>query len=115
AAGHGQGPRECRRDFLLAGGAGRRPLPAFAAGQHLPLELSVPGQPAPLRRTYSLSNAPGDGGYRISVKREPRGQASRFLHDHVEVGDVVGTRAPAGDFTLAPGDAPTVLVSAGLG
>lgn len=91
------------------------PLPGFDAGQHLPIELEVPGADAPIRRTYSLSGAPGVGRYRISVKREPRGAASRHLHDRVEPGAIVSARRPAGDFVLGCSDCPVVLVSAGIG
>jgi ferredoxin-NADP reductase/predicted pyridoxine 5'-phosphate oxidase superfamily flavin-nucleotide-binding protein len=90
-------------------------LPDFEPGQHLPIELQVPGLDAPVERTYSLSNGPGEGAYRISVKRESRGTASRFLHDTLDVGDFVSARTPAGDFVLAPGTRPVVLVSAGIG
>lgn len=91
------------------------PLPDFEAGQHLPLELAIDGLPQPVRRTYSLSNGPGEGRYRLTIKREPKGLVSRLLHDHVAIGAVVGARRPAGDFVLAPGDHPAVLVSAGVG
>jgi hypothetical protein len=91
------------------------PLGAFEAGQHLPLELEVPGHDAGVRRTYSLSNAPGSEHYRISVKREPLGLASRHLHDHVEVGAIVQARAPAGDFVLGCTNCPVALISAGVG
>ena len=91
------------------------PLPAFEAGQHLPIELEVPGREAPLRRTYSLSGAPGGDRYRISVKREPLGAASRHLHDRVEVGQILDARKPAGEFLLPCGRCPVVLVSAGVG
>jgi ferredoxin-NADP reductase len=90
------------------------PLPAFEAGQHLPLVLDVPGA-ARVRRTYSLSGAPNAGRYRISVKREPRGIASRHLHDRVEPGAILSAQRPAGDFVLGCGDCPVVLVSAGIG
>ena len=33
------------------------PLSAFEPGQHLPIELAVPGVKEPVRRTYSLSSA----------------------------------------------------------
>jgi ferredoxin-NADP reductase/predicted pyridoxine 5'-phosphate oxidase superfamily flavin-nucleotide-binding protein len=91
------------------------PLAAFEAGQHLPIELAIPGQVHPVSRTYSLSNGPGESRYRISVKREPHGLASRHLHDAVEVGSIVSARAPAGDFVLDHGTRPLVLVSAGVG
>ncbi|MDX1576498.1 MAG: pyridoxamine 5'-phosphate oxidase family protein, partial [Kiloniellales bacterium] len=91
------------------------PLPTHRAGQHLPIELHVPGVEAPVRRTYSLSGPPSDRRYRISVKREPLGLASRHLHDHVEVGTILEARAPAGDFLLPCNRCPVVLVSAGVG
>jgi len=91
------------------------PLPEFEAGQHLPIELDVPGRDAPVARTYSLSNGPGGTQYRISVKRESHGLASRHLHDAVEMGAIVDARAPAGEFVLRPGNRPVVLLSAGVG
>jgi len=91
------------------------PLPAFEAGQHLPLELDIPGHDVAVRRTYSLSNAPSSTHYRISVKREPLGLVSRHLHDHVEVGAIVEARAPAGDFVMGCTNCPVALVSAGVG
>jgi ferredoxin-NADP reductase/predicted pyridoxine 5'-phosphate oxidase superfamily flavin-nucleotide-binding protein len=91
------------------------PLPTHRAGQHLPIELHVPGVEEPVRRTYSLSGAPSDERYRISVKREPLGLASRHLHDHVEVGTILDARVPAGDFLLPCNRCPVVLVSAGVG
>ncbi len=58
---------------------------------------------------------PGAANYRVSVKREMNGAVSPYLHDHVQAGDVVEVSAPRGGFTLGPGDAPVVLLSAGIG
>ena len=91
------------------------PLPAYEAGQHLPIELEIPDLIDPVRRTYSLSSAPGGATYRISVKREPQGLASRHLHDHVEPGAILDTRHPAGDFMMTCNECPVALVSAGVG
>jgi hypothetical protein len=91
------------------------PLSAFEPGQHLPIELSIPGVDEPVRRTYSLSSAPGVDRYRISVKREVKGLASRHLHDNVEPGAFIETRPPAGDFMMTCNICPLVLVSAGVG
>ncbi len=92
------------------------PLPDFSAGQHLPLEIEIPGQSSAASRTYSLSNAPGEGRYRITVKRNPQGLVSRHLHDRVDTGDILNARTPAGEFVLhETGDRPIVLVSAGVG
>lgn len=91
------------------------PLDSFEAGQHLPIELEIPGLSAPVARTYSLSSAPSDARYRITVKREPRGLASRFLHDALAPGAIISSRRPAGDFIAPHGGGPLVLVSAGVG
>ncbi|TLM78590.1 pyridoxamine 5'-phosphate oxidase family protein [Microbulbifer harenosus] len=90
-------------------------LADFTPGQHLPIEVRIEGHTQPIRRTYSLSNAPGEGRYRITVKREPQGTVSRYLHDTLAVGDIVNTRMPRGDFVLAHHDRPIALVSAGVG
>ncbi|MGI9423599.1 MAG: pyridoxamine 5'-phosphate oxidase family protein, partial [Hyphomicrobiaceae bacterium] len=91
------------------------PLAAFEPGQHLPLEVSVPGIDEAVRRTYSLSSAPSDDCYRITVKREPVGLVSRHLHDNVEPGAIIDSRRPAGDFMMTCNICPLVLVSAGVG
>ena len=91
------------------------PLPAFKAGQHLPIEFDVPGSGNVVSRTYSLSGAPGTPHYRISVKRESHGLASRHLHDKVPIGTILDARIPSGDFVLPCGQCPVVLVSAGVG
>lgn len=91
------------------------PPGGFVAGQHLPVLLDVPGAPAPVQRSYSLSGDPAAPVWRISVKREDRGLASRVLHDRVGVGDIIDALPPQGDFGLPPGGGPLVLVSAGVG
>ena len=90
-------------------------LPPFEAGQHLPVVLDVPELRESVERTYSLSGPPSGERYRITVKREPEGLASRFLHDALEAGAFVNARAPAGDLHLPDGDGPVVLISAGVG
>ncbi|MDO6729729.1 pyridoxamine 5'-phosphate oxidase family protein [Marinovum sp. 2_MG-2023] len=100
--------------FHLTPANGTAPAP-FLGGQHLPIALNIPGQASKLRRTYSLSNTSGEGHYRITVKREPAGLASQFLHDHVQIGDVIEAKPPAGDFVVPKGDGPIILVSAGVG
>ena len=91
------------------------PLPMFEAGQHLPIELEMVGAAEPARRTYSLSGAPSHERYRISVKREAKGRASRHLHDSVELGAFNDTRKPAGDFMMSCGKCLVAFVSAGIG
>ncbi|MFJ2486236.1 pyridoxamine 5'-phosphate oxidase family protein [Pseudomonas sp. NPDC087639] len=87
-------------------------LPVFLAGQHLPLRFTLDGEVH--IRTYSLSSAPSDGFYRISVKRD--GRVSNHLHEQIQVGDVLEARAPQGHFTVAPLERrPLVLLAAGVG
>ncbi|MEY5100677.1 MAG: hypothetical protein RJA36_3396 [Pseudomonadota bacterium] len=86
---------------------------AHQPGQYLGLRLWIDG--AEYRRNYSLS-APADGAQlRISVKREPGGLASCYLHDRVAEGDTLEVFPPAGHFTLADSDRPLVLISGGVG
>ena len=91
------------------------PLLAFAPGQYLTLVLEVDGEP--VRRNYSLSDAPDKPWYRISVKREPGGRVSNWLHQHAAVGTELHAQAPCGDFVLQPSESskPLVLVTGGVG
>lgn len=100
---------------LTLAAADGAPLPAALPGQFLTVRL--PARPAgpPLLRSYSLSGPPDAPAYRISVKREPDGAGSRYLHAAVRVGDDLDVAAPRGAFTLRPGRSPVLLVSAGVG
>jgi ferredoxin-NADP reductase/MOSC domain-containing protein YiiM len=90
------------------------PLPPPRAGQYLTLRLEGAAQPAPVR-SYSLSSAADDGTYRISVKQEPHGVASRYLNSELRPGAVLDVAAPRGDFVLDAGTGPVLLISAGIG
>lgn len=101
------------RSFHLAPDDGVGLLP-HRAGQHLPIRVLLPGTDRPVIRTYTISAAPSDAGYRISVKRD--GAVSRHLHETVHVGDVIEARAPAGAFTIdALEPRPAVLLAGGVG
>lgn len=93
----------------------RSSLPTALPGQFLVLRLRLAPDVPPILRNYSMSGAPGAKAYRVSVKHEVKGVGSSFLHDHVHPGDVLEVSAPRGSFTLRPGDAPVVLLSAGIG
>src|SRR5690606_13968420 len=64
------------------------------AGQYLPVRLKLPGDGRHASRVYTVSAAPSDGIYRISVKKQ--GAVSAHLHDHCRIGDVIQARAPRG-------------------
>ncbi|MGG1517773.1 NO-inducible flavohemoprotein [Paenibacillus oryzisoli] len=98
------------------------PIADFEPGQYVSLRFQIPGETNTHIRQYSLSHAPGQSFYRISVKREdtrddvPAGKVSVYLHEQLQEGDVVELSAPAGDFTLDLQDTrPVTLISGGVG
>jgi uncharacterized protein len=93
----------------------------FLPGQFLAMKAIIKGKEH--RRTYTLSSAPADDTYRISVKREtsvdgklPEGVFSNYLHSHVKEGDTIYAKAPSGEFTFSADIArPAILLAAGVG
>ena len=105
------------KSFYLVTREGKSPG-HFQPGQY----ISVAGQVGELRqlRQYSLSDAPEQPWWRISVKREdeqqPAGQISNWLHDSIKAGDTLQTSVAFGDFKPSiEGEDPIVLMSAGVG
>ena len=90
------------------------PLPSARAGQYLTLRIAEVGQPATVR-SYSLSDTPDTGRYRISVKQEPNGIASTYLNRTLRAGMTIEVAAPRGEFVLDAGTTPVLLISAGIG
>jgi nitric oxide dioxygenase len=97
------------------------PLPTFQPGQYVSVAVDLPDGRRQLRQ-YSLSDRPGIGSWRISVKREealsdtPAGEISNWLHANIEVGSTLQVSHPFGEFTPdTEGDGPIVLLSAGVG
>ncbi len=91
------------------------PLTAALAGQFIVLRLRPGPDGSALLRSYSLSGAPSEDRYRISVKREQHGAAGAYIETRVQAGDRLDVSAPRGSFTLRQGEHPVVLVSAGIG
>jgi nitric oxide dioxygenase len=110
---------EVIRSLVLVPTDGRRVM-RHRPGQYLTFALDVP-ETGHLKRNYSISSAPEDRSYRISVKREaspgaPPGLASNWLHDHGGPGTVLKVAPPAGEFFLDErDDGPVVLLSGGVG
>lgn len=99
------------RSFFLEPADGHALLP-FLAGQHLPIRVTLGGDA--LIRTYTLSAAPSDGIYRLSIKRG--GRVSEYLYEQLKVGDLIEARAPQGNFTVdALERRPLVLLAGGIG
>jgi nitric oxide dioxygenase len=109
--------------FYLAPADGAE-LAEFLPGQYITLKLDHPTTPTS-PRNYSLSDRPGTGYYRVSVKREagpiaeaPGGLISNHLHDEINEGDVLEVGPPCGEFTLTPEQAngrPIVFIAGGVG
>jgi len=101
-------------------------LPPFEPGQYLTFPLKLPDRDKPLVRCYSLSDSPRQRNhYRVTIKRlgpppkapdAPPGQSSNFFHHHLEQGDILDVRAPAGNFCLDQSQhTPVVLIGGGVG
>jgi ferredoxin-NADP reductase len=84
--------------LILTDPVGRR-LPDWTPGAHIDLRL-----PNGEVRQYSLCGDRWDAStYRVGVLREPDGRGgSAFVHDRLEVGDVVGVGGPRNNFGMVP-------------
>ncbi len=92
-----------------------RPLTVPLAGQFVVLRLRLKDDAPPVLRSYSLSDLPDAGRYRITIKKEQHGIASTYLSTRLRAGDILDVSAPRGAFILRDGESPVVLLSAGVG
>lgn len=100
---------------LVLVSADGEPLATALPGQFVVLRLPVqPGAPQVLR-SYSLSDLPSSGHYRVSIKQEQNGVGSTYLGTQIKTGSILEVSAPRGSFTLASGSDAVVLLSAGVG
>jgi ferredoxin-NADP reductase/ferredoxin len=90
------------------------PVAAALPGQFVVVRLGPLAAQA-MTRSYSLSSGSDAAPYRISIKREAHGAASRYIADDLRIDDVVQVGAPRGSFTLRQDARPVVLLSAGIG
>lgn len=92
-----------------------RNWPGFRPGQHVGVEVEIGG--VRHQRRYSLSAAPAvDRVVAITVKRQPGGTVSNWLHDRLQIGDALTLAPPAGSFALPePLPAGLLMLSAGSG
>lgn len=97
-------------------------VPAYKPGQFVSVRAYLPEVKLVQPRQYSLSAAPlCNKGLRISVKRVdgkdgvPAGLMSNHLHKCLKEGDTIDVSAPTGEFYLAEGANPVILVAGGIG
>lgn len=98
--------------FRLASPTGGELPFDYLPGQYLNLSLLIDGRK--VNRSYTIASAPSRTGYcELSIKREPSGTASKFMHDQVREGDLLNISAPAGRFTFTGTEAPSIVLLAG--
>ncbi len=107
------------------------PLCDFSPGQYISVQVPLPDGAHQIRQ-YSLSRAPSDDAWRITVKAigaiaatsaidgtngivAPAGEVSGYLHANLFDGDLLRVSRPFGDLVLDDSTAPLVLISAGIG
>jgi ring-1,2-phenylacetyl-CoA epoxidase subunit PaaE len=79
------------------------------AGQHVVLRAELDGAEA--RRTYSLTNLPGEWPLRIVARVHEHGRMSRHLADELRVGDHIDVLPPNGSLTSRSGGAGSTYVA----
>jgi ferredoxin-NADP reductase len=99
----------CVYEFVAADGGD---LPNFVPGAHIQLHL-----PSGLSRSYSLANASSERHrYVIAVQRESEGRgASVWMHDQLEVGQVIQASSPVQNFGLNESGFESILIAGGIG
>jgi ferredoxin-NADP reductase/DMSO/TMAO reductase YedYZ heme-binding membrane subunit len=109
------------RTFRLGAiGGGALPF-SHQPGQYLNLALTIDGRR--VNRSYTIASSPTrTDTCEITVKRDPRGVASRYLHDTMKEGSRLRVSAPAGRFVFTGHEAESageargvVLVAGGVG
>ncbi|WP_285241183.1 ferredoxin reductase [Arthrobacter sp. G.S.26] len=92
---------------------------AFRAGQYVNIAFPVNGADQdPVDRSYSLSSSPTEPWtFNITVKADPTGLVSPWVHENVKPGTVLDMLGPVGAFHLPDADrrARYLLLAAGAG
>ncbi len=103
------------KTFRLMGLEGGAIPFSFLPGQFLTFSAIIDEKP--IRRSYTIASSPAQCDYvEITVKREEQGAESRYLHDHVAVGDHLDVSGPSGVFTFTGKETDSVvLISGGVG
>ena len=93
----------------------RSEIPAlfkFLPGQFITLELEINNDV--INRCYTISSAPTrPHTISITVKRQPNGIVSNWLHDHLKVGSKISVLGAAGEFSCALAPAKQYLFLSG--
>lgn len=95
------------------------PIATWQAGQYVGVKVNPKTSDYTEIRQYSLSNAPNNDVYRLTIRGEkvqdqPDGIVSNYLHD-LKVGDKVQLQPPTGEFVANEEDESPVLIAGGVG
>jgi len=84
----------------------------FKPGQFVTLELEIDGQQ--VMRSYTISSSPSvPYSFSVTVKRNPGGLVSNWLHDNLEEGQELAVHGPVGQFNCIDFPADKVLLLSG--
>jgi len=84
----------------------------FKPGQFVTLELEINGEM--VMRYYTISSSPSvPYSFSITVKRDPNGLVSSWLHDNMKEGDELAVHGPVGLFNCIDFPAKKVLLLSG--
>lgn len=87
----------------------------YLPGQFLTLSVDAGGRT--VKRSYTIASSPARTGFcEITVRRDPQGVVSSYLHEKVVAGDLLQVTGPSGKFTFAgEGHDSIVLIGGGVG
>ncbi len=87
----------------------------YLPGQFLTLSVVVGGKV--VKRSYTIASSPTQRFYcEITVKCDPQGTVSRYLHEQINEGDSIYISAPMGKFTFSGTESDSiVLIGGGVG
>ena len=85
---------------------------AHRPGQYMTLTLNIDGQT--VKRSYTIASSPAQRGHvELTIKRNPEGIVSRYMHDQLNAGDKIRIGAPGGKFFFDDLQAKAVVLIAG--
>ena len=99
---------------LMSADGGEFPF-VYQPGQFINIQLMIDGKR--VNRSYTLASSPTrSDACELTIKREPSGLASRYIHERLRVGDVLPVSGPSGKFVFTGDDASgVVLIAGGVG
>jgi len=91
-------------------------LPAFEAGSHLPITITL-ANGNKVERHYSLLSSHHDNRYYdIAVQHEENSRGgSKYIHQHFTENSLITAKPPRNAFSLSPIGKHTILIAGGIG